>query len=129
MLSSRDCPWCRTRLSREVTDACPTCGRALRDESGNELREIDLVYDRLGPKTRARLDVVTFVFFLLYVGTLVWVGGQMAWDSFNQGETTGTPWNPLIWPVKMAIPLAGFLLLLQGIANLLREIGLVEKKS
>ena len=90
---------------------------------------IDLVYDRLGPKTRARLDVVTFVFFLLYVGTLVWVGGQMAWDSFNQGETTGTPWNPLIWPVKMAIPLAGFLLLLQGIANLLREIGLVEKKS
>ncbi len=90
---------------------------------------IDLVYDRLGPKTRARLDVVTFVFFLLYVGTLVWVGGQRAWDSFNQGETTGTPWNPLIWPVKMAIPLAGFLLLLQGIANLLREIGLVEKKS
>jgi TRAP-type mannitol/chloroaromatic compound transport system permease small subunit len=89
---------------------------------------IDLVYDRLGHKARARLDLVTFVFFLLYVGTLVWVGSQMAWESFNQGETTGTPWNPLIWPVKMAIPLAGFLLLLQGIANLLREIGLVEKK-
>ena len=89
---------------------------------------IDLVYDRLGAKARARLDLVTFVFFLLYVGTLLWVGGQMAWDSFNQSETTGTPWNPLIWPVKMAIPLAGFLLLLQGVANLLREIGVVEKK-
>ena len=89
---------------------------------------IDLVYDRLGPRTRARLDLVTFVFFLLYVGALVWTGSQMAWDSFNQGETTGTPWNPLIWPVKLAIPLAGLLLLLQGVANLLREIGLVEKK-
>lgn len=89
---------------------------------------IDLVYDRLGPKARARLDLVTFVFFLLYVGALVWTGGQMAWDSFNQSETTGTPWNPLIWPVKLAIPLAGVLLLLQGVANLLREIGLVEKK-
>ena len=89
---------------------------------------IDLVYDQLGPKARARLDLVTFVFFLLYTGALLWVGSRMAWDSFNQGETTGTPWNPLIWPVKMAIPLAGFLLLLQGVANLLREIGLVEKK-
>lgn len=89
---------------------------------------IDLVYDRLGAKTRARLDLITFVFFLLYVGALVWVGSRMAWDSFNQGETTGTPWNPLIWPVKLAIPLAGLLLLLQGVANLLREIGLVGKK-
>lgn len=90
---------------------------------------IDLVYDRFGPKARARLDLLMFVFFLLYVGTLVWVGGQMAWLSFNQAETTGTPWNPLIWPVKLAIPVAGLLLLLQGVANLLREIGVAEKKS
>ncbi len=89
---------------------------------------IDLIYERLGPKTRTGLDLVTFVFFLLYVGTLVWVGGQMAWLSFNQNETTGTYWNPLIWPVKLAIPVAGLLLLLQGVANLLREIGVVEKK-
>lgn len=89
---------------------------------------IDLVYDRLGPRTRARLDLITFVFFLLYVGALVWTGSQMAWDSFKHGETTGTPWNPLIWPVKVAIPLAALLLLLQGVANLLREIGVVEKK-
>jgi TRAP-type mannitol/chloroaromatic compound transport system permease small subunit len=89
---------------------------------------IDLIYDRFGPKARARLDLLTFVFFLLYVGTLVWVGGQMAWLSFSQAETTGTPWNPLIWPVKLAIPVAGLLLLLQGVANLLREIGVAEKK-
>jgi TRAP-type mannitol/chloroaromatic compound transport system permease small subunit len=39
------------------------------------------------------------------------------------GETTSTPWNPPIWPVKMAIPAAGVLLLLQGIANLVRDFG------
>lgn len=89
---------------------------------------IDLIHERLSPKVRARLDLVTFVFFLLYVGTLAWVGGQMAWLSFGQSETTGTAWNPLIWPVKLAIPIAGLLLLLQGIANLLRDIGVVEKK-
>ena len=90
---------------------------------------IDLIYERLSPRMRARLDLATFVFFLLYVGALVWVGGQMAWDSYLQNETTGTPWNPLIWPVKLAIPIAALLLLLQGVANLLRELGLARTKA
>ena len=84
---------------------------------------IDVVYQMFSPRTRARLDLATFVLFLIYAGTLTWVGGQMAWTSFLQSETTGSPWNPPIWPVKMAIALAGLLLLLQGIANLLREFG------
>jgi TRAP-type mannitol/chloroaromatic compound transport system permease small subunit len=84
---------------------------------------IDVVYQMFSPRTRARVDLATFVFFLIYAGTLAWVGGQMAWTSFLQGETTGSPWNPPIWPVKTAIAVAGLLLLLQGIANLLREFG------
>ena len=87
---------------------------------------IDLIYERLSPKMRLRIDLITSVFFFLYVGSLVWVGGLMAWDSFMQNETTGTPWNPLIWPVKLAIPVAGVLLIFQGIANLLREAGYAE---
>lgn len=90
---------------------------------------IDLIYERLSPKMRLRIDLFTSLFFFLYVGALVWVGGLMAWDSFSQGETTGTPWNPLIWPVKLAIPVAGVLLILQGIANLLRESGCAERKA
>jgi hypothetical protein len=54
MLSLRDCPWCRTRLPREAVDSCPTCGRRLRDDEGNELREIDLVYDRVVGENGAR---------------------------------------------------------------------------
>ncbi len=64
------------------------------------------------------------MFFVGYVGALVWVGADMAWTSFQQSEGTGTPWNPRIWPVKLAIPLAALLLLLQGIADLVRELGL-----
>ena len=90
---------------------------------------IDLLYDRLSPATRVRLDVFTFLFFLIYVGALVWVGTTLAWSSFQQGEGTGTPWNPPIWPVKFAIPLAGVLLLLQGIANLLRDTGIAGSRS
>jgi TRAP-type mannitol/chloroaromatic compound transport system permease small subunit len=82
---------------------------------------IDVVYQLFRPRTRRRVDLATFVLFVVYAGTLTWVGGTMAWTSFLQGETTGSPWNPPIWPVKAAIAVAGLLLLLQGIANLLRE--------
>lgn len=90
---------------------------------------IDLVYDRLAPRTRARLDLFTFTFFFIYVGALIWVGTTLAWGSFLEGEGTGTPWNPRIWPVKFAIPLAGLLLLLQGVSNLLRDLGVARSES
>jgi TRAP-type mannitol/chloroaromatic compound transport system permease small subunit len=90
---------------------------------------IDLLYDRLPPGRRVKLDVFTFVFFVIYVGALIWVGTTLAWGSFLEGEGTGTPWNPRIWPVKFAIPLAGALLLLQGAANLLRDLGVAQNKS
>ena len=90
---------------------------------------IDVLYERLTPRTRAKLDFFTFAFFVIYMGALVWVGSTLAWSSFLEAEGTGTPWNPRIWPVKMAIPLAGLLLLLQGIANLLRDLGVAQAES
>lgn len=90
---------------------------------------IDVIYEALSARTRARLDLFTFVFFFIYCAALIWVGSTMAWTSFLQAEGTGTPWNPRIWPVKFGIPLAGVLLLLQGIANLLRDLGVARAES
>lgn len=90
---------------------------------------IDVIYDRLSPRMRARLDLFTFIFFFIYMGALMWVGSTLAWGSFLEGEGTGTPWNPRIWPVKFAIPIGAALLLLQGIANLLRDLGIAGPHS
>jgi len=90
---------------------------------------IDVLYERLAPRTRVKLDFFTFAFFVIYMGALVWVGTTLAWGSFLEAEGTGTPWNPRIWPVKFAIPLAGLLLLLQGVSNLLRDLGGAQTQS
>jgi TRAP-type mannitol/chloroaromatic compound transport system permease small subunit len=82
---------------------------------------VDVVYARFSARTRAKLDAVTLVFFVLYLGTLIWAGFVWGWDSIKIGETTGSPWNPPIWPVKLAIPIAAVLVLLQGIANVVRD--------
>ncbi len=89
---------------------------------------IDFVYRMFNRRVRRGLDLFSFVFFLAYAGTLTWIGGKMAWKSYLQNEGTGTPWDPVIWPVKMAIPLAGLLLLLQGIVNLMRDLGLASER-
>mgnify|MGYP005849940607 CR=1 FL=1 len=81
---------------------------------------IDVVYAMFSERAQRRLDVFASLFFFLYVGALVWIGSKLAWTSFLIREGTGTPWNPPIWPVKAAIPLAGLLLLLQGLADLIR---------
>ncbi len=52
---------------------------------------IDLLYGTLSPRAQAWLDAATFVIFVLYMGTLIFVGGRMAWDSMLQHETTGSP--------------------------------------
>jgi TRAP-type mannitol/chloroaromatic compound transport system permease small subunit len=70
-------------------------------------------------------DVLTFVLFALYTGTLIWFGWTFAWDSFENSESTGTLWSPPIWPIKFTIPIAGMLLLLQGIANLIEDYRVV----
>ncbi len=51
----RLCPWCRSNLPREVRGACPVCERSLVDGEGRELREVDLVYDRVVAVQRERL--------------------------------------------------------------------------
>ena len=63
---------------------------------------IDVIYETLSRRRSARLDVVTFVFFVVYAGDADLGRHEMAWASFLHPKTTGSPWNPPIWPVKMA---------------------------
>lgn len=82
---------------------------------------VDIVYAIVSPSTKRIFDLIAFVLFSAYCFTLIWYGGQMAWSSWAQGETSGTLWNPTLWPVKIAIPLGALLLYLQGLSNLIQN--------
>lgn len=85
---------------------------------------IDLVYSKLGVKGKAVCDALGYLFFSLFIYALVVHGGIFAWDSIQLAETSGTPWNPIVYPVKAAIPIGASLLWLQVTADLIR--GLLE---
>lgn len=81
----------------------------------------DVLYGSLSPRTQAGIDLVLFVFFYLPgVLALTWAGWTYANESLAIRENTFSP-DPLpLYPFKFVIPVAGFLLLLQGIVEILR---------
>jgi TRAP-type mannitol/chloroaromatic compound transport system permease small subunit len=83
---------------------------------------VDVVYQSLSPRNQARLDVVTSVLFFTYVGVMTYTGWFFYWDSQQMWEVSFTDWAPPLYPVKFTVFLGSLLLLLQGLANLIRDL-------
>jgi TRAP-type mannitol/chloroaromatic compound transport system permease small subunit len=93
---------------------------------------VDLFYQplaRRGRSVKAAVDLAGFALVAVYCATLIWYGWKLGATSFAQSEGSGTLWNPPVWPLKFAIPLAGLLLLLQATANLLVDLGISKPLS
>ncbi len=83
---------------------------------------VDIFYGRFSIKRKALVDVATCVLFFMFLAVLLWQGSSMAYESAEKLETSQSIWNPHIWPVKLAVPVAGVLLLLQGFVRLTADI-------
>lgn len=101
---------------------------ALRE--GGHVR-VDILYVRAAPLTRAALDMMTSVFFFIFVLALISTGWNFFAQSVNQevfffgegyaNETSFTEWSVQYYPVKFTLALGGVLLLLQGIAQFIKD--------
>lgn len=82
----------------------------------------DFMYGAFRPRTQAGIDITLYIlFFVPGVVALIWAGYTFAADSWAIHEGSPlTPDGPPVYPFKTVIPVAGALLLLQGIAEILR---------
>ncbi|NNE87895.1 MAG: TRAP transporter small permease subunit [Silicimonas sp.] len=82
----------------------------------------DVVYRLFPVKVQATLDfVLYFLFFFPGIIALVWFGYEIASDSWRYKEVSfNSPASIQIYFFKSLIPLAGGLLFIQGIAELVR---------
>jgi len=92
---------------------------ALQD---NRHVKIDLIYGRLTLRQRAVIDSITFVFFALYMSVFLWATAEYARRSVSVMETSGSAWDPPVYPIKLAMMAGIVLLLLQGIAKFIRDL-------
>ena len=84
----------------------------------------DFLYSSMKPRTQATLDLILyFVFFLPGIAALLYAGTDYAMDSWRINEHSNvTADGPPVYHFKTVIPIAGALVLLQGIAEIVRCI-------
>jgi len=82
----------------------------------------DVLYRLFPVKVQASLDfVLYFLFFFPGVLALAWYGWEIASDSWRYKEVSfNSPASIQIYFFKSLIPMAGFLLMFQGVAELVR---------
>jgi len=82
----------------------------------------DVLYGFFPPRLQAGLDLILYIaFFVPGVIALVWAGYRYAGESWAINEHSNiTADGPPIYPFKTVIPIAGAVLLLQGVVEIIR---------
>lgn len=83
----------------------------------------DFLYGSFKPRTQASLDLALYVlFFLPGVIALTWAGWSYFQDSLAIREQTFNATPLPVYPFKFVIPVAGAVVMLQGVAEIVRCI-------
>jgi TRAP-type mannitol/chloroaromatic compound transport system permease small subunit len=81
----------------------------------------DVLYSFFKPRTQATVDIVLYVlFFLPGIVALTYAGWSFGMDSLRIREQTNSAVALPLYPFKLMIPLAGGILLLQGLVEITR---------
>jgi TRAP-type mannitol/chloroaromatic compound transport system permease small subunit len=82
----------------------------------------DFLYSSMRPRMQAALDIVLYVvFFFPGIAALIYAGSDYAADSWRIAEHSNvTAEGPAVYPFKTMIPIAGVLVMLQGVAEMVR---------
>src|SRR3954470_14835432 len=84
----------------------------------------DFLYSSMRPRTQAALDLVLYiVFFIPGIAALIYSGWYFAADSWRIAEHSNvTSDGPPVYHFKSIIPIAGTLVMLQGVAEIVLSI-------
>ena len=91
----------------------------------------DFLYRNWSRKTQATVDATLYLlFFMPSMLLFTIVSAQYWWLAYNTGETLAldSAWQPVLWPARLAMPVGGFLLTLQGIAEIFRAFHQMGKE-
>lgn len=96
----------------------------------NEHVRIDILSNRLKPRTRVVIELLGTLFFLLPLALLV---VYLAWpifvSAYQSGEVSANAGGLAIWPARLMMPAGFFLLTLQGISQAIKCIGFLSGHS
>lgn len=91
-------------------------------QMGSNVR-MDLVYGIWSDRRKAQADALSVLFLIVYLAFLLWGGSDSLIYSLQYGgERSSSSWRPYLWPVKSIMVIGIFLMLLQALSELFKDI-------
>ncbi|MCZ4273468.1 TRAP transporter small permease subunit [Maritalea porphyrae] len=94
-------------------------------QQGSHVR-MDLFYGAWSDKKKAQIDAITVLFLIFYLGVMLYGAYDSTSYSFQYGERSPTAWRPYLWPIKVIMCFGIFMMLLQSISELFKDIATLK---
>jgi TRAP-type mannitol/chloroaromatic compound transport system permease small subunit len=93
---------------------------------GSHVR-IDVVYGRWSRRTQLWIDVFGTVVFLLPMAILIlYLSWPVFMNAFMNKEVSSNAGGLIVWPARLLLPVGFFLLVLQGISELIKRLAILQ---
>lgn len=89
----------------------------------NQHVRIDVISGRLSKRARAWIDILGTLFFLLPMSiAIMWMSWPVFVQAYELQEMSGSAGGLIVWPARLMLPIGFFLLILQGISELIKRV-------
>ena len=95
----------------------------------NDHVRMDLLYDRLSEKVKARLDSFTSMFLVFYLVCLLIGSISSTLYAIEYGQRKFSQWNPSLIPIKVIMVAGIILMLLQAVSMMFKDYAKSQGKD
>ncbi len=100
-------------------------GGAYSIQLGANVR-MDLFYSEWSDRKKAWVDSITVLLLLFYLGVMLFGGIESMLYSIKYNQHSASMWRPAIWPIKAIMCTGIFMMLLQAISELIKDIATLK---
>lgn len=94
----------------------------------NDHVRMDLLYARFTERGKARMDAITILCLMFYLGVLLWGGLSSLQYSWETDQRLPSLWAPSLVPIKALMVVCIVLMLLQSLALFFRHVAAARGK-
>ncbi len=103
-------------------------GGAYSIQLGANVR-MDLFYNEWSVRKKAWVDCFTVLLLIFYLGVMLYGGVESTQYAIKYQEHSPSMWRPLMWPIKSMMCLGIFMMLLQAVSELIKDIATLKGKT
>lgn len=93
----------------------------------NEHVRIDLIASKFSARGQTWIDIFGIIFFLMPMAiAIMWMSWPIFLLALQNNEQSSNAGGLVVWPARLMVPVGFFLLIMQGVSELIKRIGFLQ---